>query len=1328
MKENQQQESLYHQLSSKVNAAIADYYKNDCILNLTSVENILTENKNKSYFYDDLRFFYNNFYPECLPLVAGSKLAEEVRVFFKKIDQLIKDHEKKQHVVKEKTVSSWVEYFSKASNAIKNSLKIIAGAVLVNPVAGRPSIIKLSSPSYFTIDDTGTEISNQNSTSYLQKIIEGDHHSWDQFYNDKNITLIINKIIKEVEKKIDSGDFSYEIKAKIFSFFRKNHLQKKISTEQNQKIFQIVKSTLTQPDNELFLLEENQLKIFLDILAIANAVYPDYKQNKYVNNSNNENDIEIFSLLLKTATNNILLNRQKEASQFTNELFDAYKTYFPGSINSISKLENLTQPMRDFIESQLVWNINDPVALLYKALDLLKTIIKCSQENVQVIDFIDKYAKKMSEKAIREIPNYYELPYPKDFVKEDIWAAYVRYSQPRVNELFAGIYKEVTYKTVFPHSESQYLKGVNGASDLYVKINYDELSLTKKKKAFALVEEAYQAIERLKSDLQLKSVNHKPINMTINLYNDKFHFNRYEYLLIGDDSNGGGICTYEYGKNLCIPNIYQTLEGFVNFKHETVHALAMHLLGKNYSYFVSGAFIEGIAEWYDKGAESSYKMNLLANIDKNEIKSLSEIVNLNEGGRNVYLYGYFWFKYMFENKHLNTLANIFTKIQQEDKKEITRLTNEYAEQEAANFNQQMIKLKEQYKAFPINGNELYLKHLIENPDFVALIEQKEGQIQFDFYNKRFILTAQEISYIHIKRDDKGNIQESSKKLIDSSEYESLQENLLTTIFSKVIYSDIFVLDEFQHSVLFTNLKPDELYSKGIINFIYNVNKLNIRHKLFVKEKKATLNFTTSTTNWIRQTIDDKTIDPFVVLAQKKYSLDLEKNPELKNSIERNGGQIRFEFERIGFNLGAEKISSYSIDRGKEWSISEIRPDEINYLDYAILKDNLKKNMNHKSPLHPNDLLFNISVQKSEFYNEGIAKFAEFDIENPEFKKFLNQKKSTTIPVEYEVINNISIENDKNTKLLNQQSNERSDLDDLQNSEQNDLPNISLSALENQVDSKSYLLERYQQDLKASSSLQAFIEKNDGEVRFDFNDIAFILKNEEISALSLFRNKKDKIEKETVKELNEADYGWFLDSLAIEVIKIEQQRKLKKATKEGKQLKVKPINIIKKLFQTDKQDIRNRRLKSQNVKRNFKFNNAIRAFVVNAEYKGRLFYLLQPYIDKGCSMNVALDKVIEKALSRHLKLNSFIHKVRNSARLVDPPLSVDAEVIAPRVQTLSFEQESSSTSSLNTPTAIGGAVAGGILLGSVFFAAKKRSNLSRSSAQTRKETQSLVVLA
>jgi hypothetical protein len=640
---------------------------------------------------------------------------------------------------------------------------------------------------------------------------------------------------------------------------------------------------------------------------------------------------------------------------------------------------------------------------------------------------------------------------------------------------------------------------------------------------------------------------------------------------------------------------------------------------------------------------------------------------------------------------------------------------------------------------------------------------------------------------------------------------------LTTIFSKIVYPDIFVLGEFQHSVLFTNLEPDELYSKGIINFIYDNNKLNIRHKFFVKEKKATLNFTTPT-NWIRQTIDDKTIDPFVVLAQKKYSLDLGTNPELKNNIERNGGQIRFEFERIGFNLGAEKISCYSIDRVSEWSIPETRPDEINYLDYAILKDNLKKNMNHKFPLHPNGVLF--YVQKSEFYNEGTAKFAGFDIGNPEFKEFLNQKKSefrslesetasstsitttdksthlnpqvndhynhydldpgaqvpfneqhnffvpieenelynngitksipilneeirhfknqkksTTIPVEHIVINNITIGKDKNAKLLNQPSNERSGLDDLQSSKQNVPSIISLSVLEKPSVSPSFLLvqKRYKQDLKASPVLQAFIKKNvdkykNSKIRFDFNDIAFILKKEGISARSLLQDKEKKITNEVPKELNEADYQWFLDSLAIRAIKIEQRRKLKKA-KQKLKLIDKPNSIIQQLFYIDKHDIQNRRLISTDVKGSFKFNNAIKAFVVNAEYKGRLLHLLQPYVDEeGCSMSEALDKVIEKNFFLpSLESNPFTPEVSNAARLIDHPLSVDTEIIAPRVQALYFEQKSSSISSLNISMAIGGAVAGGILVGLGLFAAKKLSNLSRSSAQTRKETQSLMDL-
>jgi hypothetical protein len=110
------------------------------------------------------------------------------------------------------------------------------------------------------------------------------------------------------------------------------------------------------------------------------------------------------------------------------------------------------------------------------------------------------------------------------------------------------------------------------------------------------------------------------------------------------------------------------------------------------------------------------------------------------------------------------------------------------------------------------------------------------------------------------------------------------------------------------------------------------------------------------------------------------------------------------------------------------------------------------------------------------------------------------------------------------------------------------------------------------------------------------------------------------------------------------------------------------------------------------------------------------------------MSEALDKVIEKNFFLpSLESNPFTPEVSNAARLIDHPLSVDTEIIAPRVQALYFEQKSSSISSLNISMAIGGAVAGGILVGLGLFAAKKLSNLSRSSAQTRKETQSLMDL-
>ena len=186
-------------------------------------------------------------------------------------------------------------------------------------------------------------------------------------------------------------------------------------------------------------------------------------------------------------------------------------------------------------------------------------------------------------------------------------------------------------------------------------------------------------------------------------------------------------------QDLCSPNIYQTFEGFLNFKHEVIHALMMHFLGKNYRNYVSGAFGEGIADWFDKGPLNSNKMNWLN--EQGKFKELSEIVRLDEGGSIVYNWGYFWLKYMLEKEDPSKVGQIFYTIQTADKTRINSTIKDYANNKQVAFESWLKKLKDEYVRPPLDTQRVqkeYLQILKNNSDFLYLLKQNDGKIQFEF--------------------------------------------------------------------------------------------------------------------------------------------------------------------------------------------------------------------------------------------------------------------------------------------------------------------------------------------------------------------------------------------------------------------------------------------------------------------------------------------------------------------------------------------------------------------------------------------------------------------
>ena len=703
---------------------------------------------------------------------------------------------------------------------------------------------------------------------YLDRVINApSYKDWPR-YNS-----YLSEIIKALEEELvaSRNRLSYPIKSKIFWFLR--NFAQPFTQEQSKKIYQIVKKVLAENNSELFALKENDLSILEDILILAKTTYP-----------YSDKDHKIFNSYIAAAKNNKSLIYTKRAGTFITQLFDTFETYLPQSM-SRSELLDLLKPIQALIDTHLVWNKHDPVAMLVQALSFLKKIRKKYEADTEVTNFIDEYAKEISEKAIELISAKF-FDYPKSWIKEDIGAAYVKALETSARSLFKGMYEIRMPKDSLPYSKTGGVPGTDRLPNFNIEISYDQLSDAKQVEAFHMAREAYLELGILMTSLDLSSVRKGPINIQIKLFNDNRHFARDGYMVFDVDSSGGGVCIPGEGDTVGIAFIYQTEQGFLNFKHEVTHALILHFFGKNYGAFVPGAFIEGIADFIDKGSVNSNKMNVLRwMFEKNEIKPLSEIVTLNAGGSIVYTWGYFWLKYMIEEGVKEKTAAIFSAIQKQDKTEVTRLINEYGRVEANHFKKWLVKLNEDYTpVVPMQpAEDNYRQDLQKNQELLRFIKINSG-LKFIFKNDIFLMEEKELFIYRGKA--------SGKEIAGSSDYHWLMEALMIDVIEtklkqlgqreETIYQDIIsrMLGRKVGSY------PNVYTEKQIID-IENGNSLSLREDLEVES--ALEDFILRTNKKLRRTLKRayprvREIDPSSF--EKIMKLEIEE-PEVKKIAEEN---------------------------------------------------------------------------------------------------------------------------------------------------------------------------------------------------------------------------------------------------------------------------------------------------------------------------------------------------------------------------------------------------------------------------------------------------------
>ena len=517
--------------------------------------------------------------------------------------------------------------------------------------------------------------------SYLNGIINSESTQWSKYYS------YVDEIIQALEGEVvRQGHLSAAIKNEIFLFFKKVNEHKPFTVQQAEKIYKLIENTL---EGELFSLEENNLRFLENILTLK-SIFPADKGRV------------IFNLCINAAIKSQSLIYIKDSKKWISQLFSAFEATLPDSINTSSELLTLIEPIQSLINRHLLWNKDDPAAMLVQGLNFLRKIRKKYQANVEISNAIDNYAKEISEKALQLIPTRF-FDYPRALLQEDIGGAYVKDLDQSARSLFNRMYKIRTAKNVLPHVERRGVAGREGAPELRVEINYDELLREKKTEALHRIREAYLEVEAIKKRLGLSSVEMGSINIKINVFNNEYDFRRYMRQVWQRNVEGkGGICVSN--DETCTSFVYQTEEGIYALKHEVTHALMKHFLGKHYDLYVSNYFVDGIAEWIEQGKYSPSKMAVLRRKFEGGqiILSLSEIVSSNDADR--YFWGYFWLKFMLEQETTKEISSIFRTIQEASKGEfseevkakVAELLDQYARNNEDHFRQWLVKLDQEY--------------------------------------------------------------------------------------------------------------------------------------------------------------------------------------------------------------------------------------------------------------------------------------------------------------------------------------------------------------------------------------------------------------------------------------------------------------------------------------------------------------------------------------------------------------------------------------------------------------------------------------------------------
>lgn len=516
-----------------------------------------------------------------------------------------------------------------------------------------------------------------NNVNHLQIILDTDYQYWPEIYEN------INQIIEELEELIGkNGILSNEVKNKIFWFFRNyfSNYENKLSKIQAEKLYNILLITL-QKDSCLFNLYDTDLSILEDILIVLERIFylnPDLK-----------GDVVILNPLIKAATFKKELNITKNSGAFISALLSCFKTCLSNEkITKSVELIHLTQALQELFNKQLVWNKNDPVAMLVHGLLFLKDLRLKYKENSEIRSIIDHYAIKLCDMAIHDIPKTYSY-YSINFIQEDIGAAYVKYLEAECWDFFNGLYKVLAPEDVLPQVDIHTLVGDRNLPDTHIKINHTVLTAENNNNMKVLINELHIELQAFLNTINIKCLKLDEIHIQLNLFKDQKQFERYGYLVWNVDSSGGGICMPATNSQPTTAFVYQIDQGFQNLKHELTHAFMNNILGSTYVEYLSGAFTEGLADFFDKGSSNLNKLMQMQRLLLNEpLKILPEIITLNEGGSVVYLYGYFLIAYLIEEK-LIILTKILTEVQNKNQYQVAQLIEHYGLEEKDNFNKWM---------------------------------------------------------------------------------------------------------------------------------------------------------------------------------------------------------------------------------------------------------------------------------------------------------------------------------------------------------------------------------------------------------------------------------------------------------------------------------------------------------------------------------------------------------------------------------------------------------------------------------------------------------------